>query len=957
MGERATTMPEYLLLVEDDASDALLLQSMLEDHHPRQFATVSVETLNEAKAVVWEHSFDAVLLDLLLPDSHGLETIRELAAAAPNLPIVVLTGVADEAVAREAVHCGAQDYLVKGRADAATIAQAIHYAIDRKRAEEALRAERREVEAKNKELQASQRRLEAYRDRYVDLYDFAPLGYVTLDEDGYVQEINLAGAQLLGADRNVLTGYPFSNHVAKEHLPLFLDHLRKCVDGHCEMTSEVRLTARDGRLISVQLHSIPIKGSAEDVTLCKTAITDITQRKEMEEAIRRSQMFLQTVIDAIPETMLVIGRDYRILLANRAARQMTEGADPAARLTCHQLSHHRDLPCLGQNEPCPLRQVMETKVPATVMHAHYGARGEKTFVEISAAPVFNEAGEVTHIVEACRDVTERKRAEDALEHERNLLRTLIDNLPDYIYIKDAQGRFIAANLATARLMGASTPKDLLGKTDSDFYPPELATEYRADEEDVLRSGRPLINKDEPHVDPTGTRRAVLSTKVPLKDSQGNVVGLVGISRDITERKRMEERLARLNSLKEQLLGPSDLGKKLKLITDAVVKVFGADFARIWLLDEGDLCERGCRHAAVTEGPDVCRDRTHCLHLVASSGRYTALDGGHRRVPVGCYKIGRIASGEEPTFVTNEVTHDPRVHDRQWAASLGLVSFAGYRLLSPKGTPLGVLATFSKRQIDADEDTLLEVVANTANQVIQTGKAEESLERTAEELARSNKDLEQFSSVVSHDLQEPLRTVRGFVQLLRQQYGNRLDADADQYIGHAIDGTNRMETLIGDLLAYARVTTRSGELVPTDAGVALRRALDNLQTSIEETAAEITHGELPFVRANGTQLVQLFQNLIGNALKFRGAAPPTIRIDACRKENHWQFSVCDNGIGIDAKYQDRLSQIFQRLHTRTQYPGTGIGLAICKRIVDHHGGRIWVESEPGQGATFRFTLPT
>ena len=338
-----------------------------------------------------------------------------------------------------------------------------------------------------------------------------------------------------------MTGYPFSEHVVKEDMPAFLDHLRKCVAGHCEMTSELRLAARDGRWISVQLHSIPIDGP-EEVTLCKTAITDITEHRKMEEAIRQSQTFLQTVIDAIPDTMLVIGRDYHVLLANRAAREMAGGIDPAACLTCHQLSHHRDLPCQGQSEPCPLRQVIQTRVPTTVMHTHYDAKGEKVFVEISAAPIFDEAGEVSHIIEACRDITERKRAEDALEQERNLLRTLIDNLPDYIYVKDAQGRFIAANLATVRIMGASTPNDLLGRTDRDYYPPQLAAEYRADEEDVLRSGQPLINKDEPHVDPSGHRRAVLSTKIPLKDSQGNVVGLVGISRDITERKLAEEAL-------------------------------------------------------------------------------------------------------------------------------------------------------------------------------------------------------------------------------------------------------------------------------------------------------------------------------------------------------------------------------------------------------------------------------
>ncbi len=712
-------MPENLLLVEDNAGDDLLLQSILDDLHPRHFATVSAATLKEAKAAVWEQRFDAVLLDLSLPDSHGLETVGQLAAAAPNLPIVVLTGVADEAIARKAVRCGAQDYLVKGQADATTITRAIHYAIERKQAEEALRAQQRELEAKNKELQATQRRLETYRDRYVDLYDFAPLGYVTLDEDGYVQEINLAGAQLLSADRDALTGYPFSEHVAQEDMPVFVDHLRKCVEGHCEMTSEVRLAAKDGRLISVQLHSIPIKGSQEDVTLCKTAITDITRRKEMEETIQRSRAFLQTVIDAIPDTMLVIGRDYRIILANRAARELAGGIDPTTCLTCHQLSHHRDLPCVGKDEPCPLRQVIANKAPMAVTHTHYDAEGKESFVEVTAAPVFNETGEVSYVIEACRDVTDRLRLERALR----LTQFSVDRAGDAVFWLGSDARFFYANDRACQQLGYSR-EELLSMTVHDVDPDFPAEAWPKHWEELKRRGS--FTFESQHRAKDGGFIPVEIT-VNYAEFEGKEFNCAFV-RDITRRKRMEERLARLNSLKEQLLGAGDLNDKLKLITDSMVEVFGADFARIWLLDEGNLCERGCRHAAVTEGPDVCRDRSECLHLVASSGRYTAIDDSHCRVPVGCYMIGRIASGEEPTFVTNDVTHDPRVHDRGWAASLGLVSFAGYRLLSPKGTPLGVLALFSKREIDADDNTLLEMLANTTAQVIRTGRAEESLRR-------------------------------------------------------------------------------------------------------------------------------------------------------------------------------------------------------------------------------------
>jgi PAS domain S-box-containing protein len=263
-----------------------------------------------------------------------------------------------------------------------------------------------ELEQQNAELRKAQQRLEAYKDRYVDLYDFAPLGYVTLDKDGYVQEINLAGSKLLGADRDALTGYAFGDYVAKEDQEAFRNHLGQCAGEHREVTSELRLVTKDGQRITAQFRSIPIEGREEE-TLCKTAITDIT---------------------------------------------------------------------------------------------------------------------------------ERRATADALEQERDLLRTLIDNLPDYVSVKDIHSRFIAANLAAAQIMGAETVDHLLGKTDADFCSPELASQYRADEEELMRSGQPLLNKEESRRDASGKLRTVLTTKIPLKDHRGKVFGLVAISRDITDRR-------------------------------------------------------------------------------------------------------------------------------------------------------------------------------------------------------------------------------------------------------------------------------------------------------------------------------------------------------------------------------------------------------------------------------------
>lgn len=231
-----------------------------------------------------------------------------------------------------------------------------------------------------------------------------------------------------------------------------------------------------------------------------------------------------------------------------------------------------------------------------------------------------------------------------------------------------------------------------------------------------------------------------------------------------------------------------------------------------------------------------------------------------------------------------------------------------------------------------------------------------LEIISQELKRSNQELEQFAYIASHDLKEPLRMVTNYLQLLTNYYANQLDERAKEFIAFAGDGAGRMRLLIDGLLAYSRVGTQGRPFAPTDCAQALQNALTNLQIAIEESRATITVNPLPSVMADEVQLTQLFQNLVGNAIKFRGQALPQIDIGATQHNSEWRFWVRDNGIGLDPAFAGRIFIIFQRLHTREEYAGAGLGLAICKRIVERHGGRIWVESQPGQGATFYFTIP-
>jgi PAS domain S-box-containing protein len=558
----------------------------------------------------------------------------------------------------------------------------------------------------------------------------------------------------------------------------------------------------------------------------------------------------------------------------------------------------------------------------------------------------------------------------ALRWEQYLMRSLMDNVPDYIYFKDKESRFIRNSMSHAGLFGVSDPAQVVGKSDSDFFAEEHARRAYEDEQQIIRTGHPMVNVEEKGTFPDGREQWYLTTKVPLQDEDGNIVGTFGITKDITERKQAEEREARRQKWLEKVLElgetvaqVADLQTCLLTIHESVHLGLGFDRVSLFLYDPDQETVRGvCGTDRAGEVEDtswyvVPVEEHEAFHGVLSNPKnfvfspdYSAkfsLPPEHEMYGVKEHVTIAAWAGEEPMAVmaVDNLLTERHMTEEQIEALRLFAYFAGLAIKNAR------------------------LYEQAQQEIIERKRAEEALAQQAQAL---DAELEQIFYVASHHLQEPLRAVVSYSQLLQQRYGDKLGKDADELIGYATSGATRIQALINDLLAFSRIGTHQRPLETIDSSAILDRALSYLKFLIEQSGAKVTRDPLPVVIADEVQLTQLFQNLIDNAIKFCNDHSPEIHISAEYLppppaeegvsasqelgEGEWIFSVRDNGMGIEPQYFDRIFQIFQRLHGPDEYPGTGIGLAICKKIVERHGGRIWVESEPGQGSTFRFTIP-
>jgi PAS domain S-box-containing protein len=532
--------------------------------------------------------------------------------------------------------------------------------------------------------------------------------------------------------------------------------------------------------------------------------------------------------------------------------------------------------------------------------------GSEFPIEIMLSPL--ESTEGILVTAAIRNISLRKEAEkhlaqvevgrrlteDALRESEESYRILLDGIQNYaIFMMDPRGEIVSWNAGAERIKGY-TADQIIGRNFSCFFPPEDIERGRPAE--ILRMTAASGRHEEQgmRVRKDGSRFVASLTFTALRDSAGELRGFSEFSHDLSESKESGAKYRALLEAAPDAMVVVNQGGEIVLLNVQAEKQFGYSRDELVGQQVKNIIPEGFAERLIADGT-----RSAAQALAQHIGTGIAL-------------AGRRKDGTE---------------------------FPIEIMLSPLESSEGILVTAAIRDIT------------------ERNKSEEHLVKTVGELKRSNDELQQFAYVASHDLQEPLRMVASYTQLLAKRYQGRLDSDADEFIAFAVDGCHRMQGLIQDLLAYSRAGTNGRALCQVSGEDALEGALTNLRTTIEQSGAIVSHDSLPAIRTDETQLTQVFQNLVGNAIKYRSAEVPRVHVSATKTgDNEWIFSVRDNGLGIAPQYFERIFILFQRLHGRNEFEGTGIGLAICKKVLERLGGRIWVESQPEKGSTFRFALP-
>jgi len=742
-----------------------------------------------------------------------------------------------------------------------------------------------------------------------------------------------------------------------------------------------------------------------------------TDRMRAKQAIQEAQEFAGSIVDTVHEPLVVLDTDLRVVSASGSFfHTFKVTPEETVGQFIYDLGNHQwDIPKLRGL----LEEILSanTTFEGFEVEHQFPIIGRRTML-LSAQRTYRETNETQLILLAIEDITERKRVEEAQKYSEMRYQTIIETLQEGFGIVDLGENIIFVNQAYCDILGY-TKDELIGmnlrkivpekefghileetekrkRGESDKY--ELVMQRKDGKlRDILVSASPFVDEGGEFL---GTFALILDIteskrlEKTLNERGKELNCLYGIS-SLTEKPDI--------SLEEIVQGTVDLippswqypditcariiieGKEYttenfretEWVQTADVTIHGrrAGTVEVYYLEERPqsdevpflkeernlLYEIAERLGKITERKRAEEELVHLSNAVMMStdsiviSDLDAIIINVNQATLEMYgtddKKDLIGKSSFELIVPEE--REKALKYAREALEKGHVKNLEYHIIAKDGRRIPVEMSTSLMR-DSEGKALGFV--GVSRDITERKRAEDKLKKTLAELERSNSELEQFASVTSHDLQEPLRMVSSYVQLLAKRYQGKLDKDADDYIAYAVDGANHMQKLISDLLTYSRIGTYGKPFETTDCNVVLDKVLANLQTAIEETGAVVTCDPLPTVVADNSQITQLFQNLISNAIKFHSDDPPGVHVSAERKNNKWVFSVHDNGIGIAPEYHERIFAIFQRLHGREKYPGTGIGLSISKKIVERHGGRIWVESQAGKGSTFHFTIP-
>jgi PAS domain S-box-containing protein len=737
--------------------------------------------------------------------------------------------------------------------------------------------------------------------KYRGLLEAAPDAMVVVNQRGEIVLLNVQAEKQFGYRRDELIGQKVTNIIPVGFAErLIADDLRSAEDASAQqIETGIELIARrkDGGEFPIEIMLSPLQ-SAEGI-LVTAAIRNISVRKAAETHLAQMEGRYRGLLEAAPDAMVVVNQGGEIVLLNvQAEKQFGYRRDELLGQQVTNIIPVGFAERLIADDLRSTEDALAQQIGTGIELIGLRKDGGEFPIEIMLSPLASTEG--TLVTAAIRDISVRKAAETHLAQMEGRYRGLLEAAPDAMVVVNPGGEIVLLNVQAEKQFGYRRD-ELLGQKVTNIIPVGFAERLIADdlrsEEDALDqqigTGIELIGlrKD-------GGEFPIEIMLSPLESTEGTLV--TAAIRNISVRKTAETHLSQMEGRYRGLL---------EAAPDAMVVVNQA--GEIVLLNVQAEKQFGYRRDELL-GQKVTNiiPVGFAERLIADDLR-SAEDASAQQIGTGIELIAR------------------RKDDSEFPIEL---------MLSPLRNAEGILVTAAIRDISVRKKAAVVLLQKVA------------------ELNRSNEELGQFAYIASHDLQEPLRMVASYTQLLSRRYKGKLDADADEFIAFAVDGASRMQRLIQDLLAYSRVGTKGKDLLETSSEDALQQALVNLRGAIEDSNAVVTHDALPAVLADEMQLVQLFQNLVGNAIKYQKPGIPHVHISVAKNGGRkWDFAVKDDGLGIDPQYFERIFGMFQRLHKRDEFAGTGIGLAICKKIVERHGGNISVESQPGHGSTFRFAL--